>query len=255
MKNNIIGWVGGKRQLRSKIIALFPEDFNMYVEVFGGAAWVMFAKEKHAKEEVYNDYNTNLVNLFRCVKYHPQELEKELKYMLSSRENFNNFKKFLTLEGMTDIQRAAMFFYLINLSFGSRGTSYATRGKSVKDHISRFEEISERLSKVVIENKDFQALIELYDSKDTLFYLDPPYYGTESYYNRDSKALFIPEDHLRLHNALKNIKGRFILSYNDSEFIRELYKDYEVVETSRKETLSSTGNNQNAYLELLIKNY
>lgn len=255
MKNNIIGWVGGKRQLRSKIISFFPKTFNMYVEVFGGAAWVMFAKDNHAKEEVYNDYNNNLVNLFRCVKHHPLELERELKNMLPSRENFNNFKKLLASKGLTDIQRAAIFFYIINLSFGSRGTSYATRGKGLKNHIDRLGLASERLHRVVIENKDFEELIKLYDRKDTFFYLDPPYYGTEAYYDWEDLPLFTPEDHIRLNDILKNVKGKFLLSYNDSDFIRELYKDFEVHKITRKETLSSSGNNQSIYREILIKNY
>ncbi len=252
--NSVIGWVGGKRQLREKIIAEFPPAFKMYVEVFGGAGWVLFAREKHAKEEIYNDFNSDLVNMFRCIKYHSDELKKELKYMLSARENFNDYKKLIELKGLTDIQRAAKFFYIIKSSFGAKGTSYATRGRSLENNIAKFDELAKRLDKVVVDNKDFEELIKLYDKEETLFYLDPPYFGTERYYN-GRNVLFTREDHERLSDLLKGIKGKFLLSYNDCEEIRELYKGYNIIEVSRKETLSTKGKNSCSYNEILIKNY
>ena len=87
---SFIGWIGGKRMLRKAILERFPTDeVGRYVEVFGGAAWVLFAKEKKANQlEVYNDINSNLVNLFRCVKYHCGELQREMEWMLTSREQF-----------------------------------------------------------------------------------------------------------------------------------------------------------------------
>lgn len=72
--NSFIGWIGGKKLLRSEIIKRFPENIGRYVEVCGGAAWVLFGKERHAELEVYNDANGDLVNLFRCIKYHCMEL-------------------------------------------------------------------------------------------------------------------------------------------------------------------------------------
>ncbi len=252
--NSVIGWVGGKMQLRERIIAEFPPDFKMYVEVFGGAGWVLLARDRHAKEEVYNDFNSDLVNLFRCIKYHVEELKKELKYMVSARENFNTYKDLIGIKGLTDVQRASMFFALIRFSFGAKGDSYATRGRSLENNVARFDELTKRLDKVVVENKDFEDLIKLYDRKETLFYLDPPYFGTEKYYNsRD--ILFKRKDHERLKGVLDNVKGKFLLSYNDCEEVREIYKDYNIIEVSRKETLSSSGDNKKNYNELLIKNY
>ena len=90
--DSFIAWVGGKKLLRKEIVSRFPEKFNRYVEVFGGAAWVLFYKEV-SKNEVYNDINGELVNLFRCVKYHPEAIEKELEFVLNSRETFEDFIK------------------------------------------------------------------------------------------------------------------------------------------------------------------
>ena len=88
--NSFISWIGGKKLLRKTILEQFPESgtFDRYIEVFGGAAWLLFYKESHAKMEVYNDINGELVNLFRIVKYHPDALQKELDWILMSREQF-----------------------------------------------------------------------------------------------------------------------------------------------------------------------
>lgn len=107
--NSFISWIGGKKLLRRQILEQFPDPgtFDRYIEVFGGAAWILFAKEKHAKLEVYNDINSNLVNLFRVVKYHPEALQKELNWILMSREQF--FDSIQPMKGLTDIQKAARF--------------------------------------------------------------------------------------------------------------------------------------------------
>ena len=119
------------------------------------------------------------------------------------------------MRGLTDIQRAARYFYLIKMSFGCKKDSFATRPKNISRSLERFAEIQERLSGVIIENRNFEQLIKVYDSTDTLFYLDPPYHKTERYYNNDK--VFDEEDHRRLKTVLDNIKGRFILSYNDDD--------------------------------------
>jgi DNA adenine methylase len=218
--NSFIGWIGGKKLLRKEIVKRFPEQFNRYIEVFGGAAWVLFSKDKLANMEVYNDINGDLVNLFRCVKFHCGELQRELSFMLNSRELFYDFISQYNTRGMTDIQRAARFFMLIKTSYGSRYKSYGCVKKDINIMITYLTDIQKRLSGVVIENKDFQDLLKIYDKEDALIYLDPPYYGTERYYQNK----FSEEDHIRLNDCLKNIKGKFILSYNDCEFIRDLYK-------------------------------
>jgi DNA adenine methylase len=110
--NSFISWVGGKKLLRNKITELIPKGIERYVEVFGGAGWVLFNKDKHANIEIYNDYNSELVNLFRCAKFHTPELQRELSYVLNSREVFHNFLNEYKREGMTDIQKAARYMML-----------------------------------------------------------------------------------------------------------------------------------------------
>ena len=105
---------------------------------------------------------------------------------------------------------------------------------------------SRRLADTVIENKDFEALIRQYDRDSAFFYCDPPYRTAQKYYD----VPFSDSDHERLKNSLSNIKGRFILSYNDDEYIRELYKDYNITAVERQNNLSS-----GLYKELIITNY
>ena len=80
--DSFISWIGGKKLLRKAITERFPESesYDRYIEVFGGAGWVLFSKDLHAKCEIFNDIDSNLVNLYRCLKYHREALEKELQY-------------------------------------------------------------------------------------------------------------------------------------------------------------------------------
>ena len=248
--NSFISWIGGKKLLKKKIIEQFPNNFERYIEVFGGAGWVLFDKEQHAKMEVFNDINGDLVNLYRCVKFHPEALKKELEWSCISREQFFDFISQNEVRGMTDIQRAARFFCMIKLSFGTDLESFGVRPRDMQGAIKYLQEVSKRLNRVVIENVDFERLLKTYDRAAALFYLDPPYYEAEKYY----PDRFMPEDHIRLRNALAKIKGKFILSYNDCPEIRKLYDGYEIIEVDRLHNLVSK-TNPRRYKELIIKNY
>lgn len=241
---SFIPWVGGKTLLAKKIIGEFPETFGRYIEVFGGGGSVLFASDKHAKIEVYNDFNSDLVNLFRCLKYHRSELEREIDGYINAREVFFELKERIKCTGFTDIQRAAMFYCLIKISYGSKLDTYGCSNKSLDT--DRFSEVSERLKRVNIEHKDFEELIKQYDRPDALFYCDPPYHTTEGFYS----VKFTEADHYRLRDTLYGIKGRFVLSYNDDEFVRELYKDCMIIAAERQNNLGS-----GVFKEVIIKNY
>ena len=109
--NSFIPWIGGKKLLRKDILKRFPTELPTGdIEGFGGAGWVLFYKESNAKQlEVFNDLNGDLINLYRCIKYHAEEVEKECSLLLNSREIFLDFKSQLNERGLTDIQRAARY--------------------------------------------------------------------------------------------------------------------------------------------------
>lgn len=250
--NSFLSWIGGKKLLRRAIEKEFPKEgtYKKYIEVFGGAGWVLFDKERNVLE-VYNDINKDLVNLFKCVKYHAPELKRELSFVLNSRSIFKEYMAQISDAGLTDIQRAARYFMLIKLSYGSKGTTYGAIGKNIENMKEYLLEIEKRLNKVVIENKSYEEIIKQYDSNETLFYLDPPYFNAEKYYC----TLFSEEQHRLLNTLLCNVEGRFILSYNDDEFIRELYQDFHIIEIERNNNLNSRYGKNKRYKELIIKNY
>lgn len=253
---NLINWVGGKRLLRKTISNLIPDNIQTYIEPFGGAAWVLFFKDRWADVEIYNDLDGRLVNLFRIVKYHPNALKEELSYLLGSREMF---MQFMNLKPITDVQKAAQFFFLITRSFGGKGTTFGsvkkTVGgacKSLANTMIKIDAIHKRLDKVLIEHRDFEKIISLYDHEGAFFYCDPPY-STGCGYEVTSTEDF---EHERLRDTLKNIKGKFLLSYDDSPKIRELYKDFEMIEVQRQKGINNRkGIKNNLYYELLIANY
>jgi DNA adenine methylase len=250
--NSFISWIGGKKLLRSKIIEQFPgaNEYDRYIEVFGGAGWVLFAKDKHATLEVFNDVNGELINLYRCVKYHSNALQEELEWSFVSREQFFDCKEQLVVRGLTDIQRAARYFILIKNSFGTDLRSFGVKGKDLDNSIEYLGAIKQRLKSAVIENKDFESLINTYDREKALFYLDPPYYQAEEYYD----GTFSIEDHVRLRKRLANIKGKFILSYNDCDYIKKLYSDCSIFEIDRQHNLVAKSGSDR-YKELIIKNF
>lgn len=249
--NSFIAWVGGKKLLRKIISDKFPEKFDKYIEVFGGAGWVLFYKDKYAKTEVYNDINSDLVNLFKCVKYHPEAIEKELELSLNSRQIFNEYRNQMDCIGLTDIQRAVRYLYLIKSSYGARVSTYGSKPRDISN-TEFLKDIRKRLSKVVIENKSFEKIISAYDNEGTLFYLDPPYHNTENMYDTGD-FIFDEEQHIKLRDILKDIKGKFVLSYNDDEFIRELYKDFKIEGIERQNNLSL--NSGSRFKEVVITNY
>ena len=161
----------------------------------------------------------------------------------------------------TDIQKAVQFYFLITRSFGGKGSSFGTvkkssggASKSQKNVLDKVDAIHERLDKVMIENRDFEKLIKQYDFENAFFYCDPPY-SKGCGYEVTSKEDF---DHERLREILGNIKGRFLLSYDDSPKIRELYKGFEMIAIERQNGINNRqGDNRlnKVFKELLIANY
>lgn len=144
--NSFIGWIGGKRALRNEILQRMPADIGRYIEVFGGAGWVLFGREPSSKVmEVFNDYDAELVNIYRCIKYHPDALQHELDMLPDAREVFFDCRAQEQVRGLTDIQRAARSLYLIKASFGTDRRTFATAPKGVRNISASFPAVQERL--------------------------------------------------------------------------------------------------------------
>jgi DNA adenine methylase len=191
------------------------------------------------------------------VKLHLEEFIRYLKWILVARDEFERFK-LENPETLTDIQKAVRFYFLLKSGYAARIENHsfniATTSRPRLNLLRIEEELSAvhlRLSRVYVENRPYDNIINRFDKPDTFFYCDPPYYGFEDYYG---KGLFGRDDFQKLRDILNNIKGKFILSINDNVAIRKLYKDFhiEVVETS----YSAAGANKKKRVnELLIMNY
>ena len=250
-----MSWVGGKKALRDEIVLRFPPTYSRYIEVFGGGGWVLFHKSPGKEMEVYNDFNPNLANLFRCVRDHPNELCDELRYTLNSRLDFDYVREMLhTKTELPDIRRAAYFYQIIRESYASGLDSFGAQPHSMWNNFPLIHDACGRLQKVVIENKDFEKLIKQYDRPEAFFYCDPPYYNTEDYYE---DVGFTRADHERLANALLSINGFFLLSYNDCPEIRELYSKpgITIEGTTRLSNIAQRYEGGKQYAELIISNY
>lgn len=253
--NSFMSWIGGKKALRDEIIARFPTSYKKYIEVFGGGGWVLFRKPPNGDVEIFNDFNGNLVNLYRCVREHPEALIQELTYVLNARLDFEYMKEVLhSKAAISDIKRAAYYYCLIRYSYASGVRSFGASPHSMWNNFPLIRQASGRLQRVVIENRDCFDLITQYDKEDSFFYCDPPYYETERYYEGDG---FGESNHAKLADLLCSIQGKFLLSYNDCPEIRQLYDRQGIyIESIRR--LSNIVQRYDAgkeYPELLISNY
>ena len=221
--NSFMSWVGGKKALREEVVKRFPLCYERYIEVFGGGGWVLFHKLPGRDFEVYNDFNSLLANLYRCVRDKPDLLENALEYVLKSREDFDRARLALRRKRTTDIQRAAWFYQIIRYSYASALTSFGSQPHDIRADFPLIEQAHRRLKDVVVENKDFEKLVRQYDRPVSFFYCDPPYHATEGYYQNIGEDGFTEKDHIRLRDTLLSMEGKFLLSYNDDAFVRELY--------------------------------
>jgi len=249
-------WVGGKSKLADDIVAMIPEH-RLYVEVFGGALNVLYRKPvpksaRHA--EVANDINGDLVNLHRQIRANPQTLSWYLNRLLISREIFYDIYHG-RMKPRNNIERAAFYYYLLTQSFGAKGSTFAMNAKSrrPKDIYRSFNQWANRLKFVTIENMSFDKLITTYDKPDAFFYCDPPYVDTESYYQKTGG--FGEAEHRKLAELLHNVQGKFLLSYNDCDLVRELYSDLNIRTTREISYTLNGARAKKGVQEVFITNY
>ena len=253
MGNSPLKYIGGKSKLAKKIIEMMPEHHG-YCEVFSGAAWVFFRKEP-SKAETINDLDSDLACFYRVLQNHLEEFLRQFRWALSSREWFDDFKRQKEAGGLTDIQRAARYYYLQRHSFAGRVRNrtfgVSTLRRPAINLLRIEEELSEvhlRLATVVIENLPALEFIRRCDNDKTLFYCDPPYHKCP-YYEHNMTL----EDYVELAGQLKNIKGKFILSINDHPDMRETFGAFNIKPVSLKYT-TGVGEATNGK-ELIVTNY
>lgn len=246
----IIPWIGGKRRLADHLIPRFPKH-ECYVEVFAGGAALYFMRPP-AAVEVINDINGELINLYRVVQHHLEEFVRQFKWALTSRQVFKWLQD-TRPETLTDIQRAARFYYLQQNCFGAKleGQTFGTATTTPPGlNLLRLEETLSaahlRLSATFIEQLGWKACIDRYDRPHTLFYLDPPYWGTEGY-----GVPFDYAEYVAMADRLRALKGRAIVSLNDHPDIRAAFAGFHMETVDIKYTVGG-GGREAARKELII---
>jgi len=248
----IIPWIGGKRRLAKHILPLFPAH-TCYVEPFCGAAALYFMK-KPAKVEVLNDISGELVNLYRVVQHHLEEFVRQFKWALISREMYKWLQ--ITPEViLTDIQRAARFYYLQKMAFGGKvsGQTFGTgtTNPPTMNLLRIEEELSAahlRLARTYVEHLDWKSCIQKYDRPHTLFYADPPYWQTEGY-----GVPFPFEEYQALAEVMRSCKGKVILSINDHPDIRDVFAGFRKEQVAIQYSVNKNKGKTSA--ELIICNW
>lgn len=249
-------YIGGKRNLAGRIIErIEATPHELYAEPFLGMGGVFLRRRQAAKVEVVNDLSRDVATLFRVLQRHFVAFLDMLKWQLATRADFERLNA-TRADTLTDLERAARFLYLQRLSYGGKadgrnfGVSRTTPGRfNVTKLVPMLEAAHERLAGVVIECLPFAEFITRYDRAGALFYLDPPYYGSESDYG---PGLFSRDDFAALAAVLASIKGRFILSLNDVAPVRRLFRDFQVERVNTTYRMSGTATPAR---EVLITNH
>jgi DNA adenine methylase len=261
--NSPFRWVGGKSRFRKQIIPLIP-NHSCYVELFAGAAWVLFGKPP-SDVEVLNDIDNDLITFFKVIKEKPEKLIESFEWELVSRSEFNRLAA-LPSDQLSDVQRAHRFYYLIMAGWGGE-LNYPRFQTSISDgghgnrlfgaiaHLRRrIEPVYNRLKTVIIENLDWQVCFERYDSSKTFFYLDPPYPENGCNYANNMRDY---EDHKRLAQCLASAKSKWILSSYDKPETHALYDGYIIrpVQTISGMNTKKGSGERVANKEVLIMNF
>jgi DNA adenine methylase len=247
-----LSYIGGKHALAKRIIAMLPAHIT-YVEAFAGGAQVLFHKEP-SKVEVLNDLDGEVVNFYRVCQAHYGELIRYLRFTLVSRQWFAILQK-TPPASLTDMQRAARYFYLQKSAYGGlvRKQSYAIHvvqrpNFSTARIASVIRGCHDRLQRVQIESLPYEEILTRYDRPTTLFYLDPPYWGRTLYRHN-----FTSHDFEALEERLRSLRGKFVLSLNDVPQVRKLFHRFHIKDIQLAYTAQRRSGNR--YREVLITNF
>jgi DNA adenine methylase len=246
-----VSWPGGKSRLLKYILPLIPKH-ACYCEPFSGGLAVLLAKQR-SQIEVINDLNGELITFYRCVRFHPDVLLTELEFVLNSRKEFFDFRD---QPGLTDIQRAARWFYRNKNCFGganmdSFGTGATANSGALGSRTSRMEairQLSLRLDSVCIEHLNWDHCIRLYDRPGTFFFIDPPYTECKA----GMYEGWTDTDVQILRNSLESLRGKWLLTLNDTPSIRKIFAGCELRPIERRRGINNKAGSAPIYRELII---
>ena len=249
-------YIGGKRNLAQRLVDRIERiPHSCYAEPFVGMGGVFFRRRRAPKAEIINDRSRDVATLFRIVQRHFVPFTEMIRWQLTSRAEFERLAK-VDPATLTDLERAARFLHLQRTTFGGK-VNGRTFGVSTQ-HQARFdlqrvlpmlEAMHDRLNGVTIECLPFAEFVARYDRPETLFYLDPPYWGSERDYGAE---LFDRAEFEALAEQLAGLKGRFILSINDVAPVRKLFGRFRLAPVETTYTIQGRGGSKRVR-ELIVE--
>lgn len=272
MLKPVLKWVGGKRQLLRKIAPLLPREIESYCEPFlGGAAVLFFIQPSKA---IVNDLNGELIALYETIRDDVELLIEDLRKHRNTKEYFYELRGIdrdsEAFEKLSKIERASRLIYLNRTCFNgifrvnARGEFNTPFGcykdpSIVNEPVLRAINDYLKNSDVSIFSEDFEKTLSRI-SGETFVYLDPPYepVSETANFTRYCREGFGRDEQIRLKRCCDDLSSRgikFLLSNSSSDFIRELYKDYEIVTVGAKRSVNSDTAKRGTVGEVLIRNY
>lgn len=220
------GYVGGKSRSIPNLMPLLPYR-DKWVDVFGGSGIVTLNRKRSKILDVYNDRASGVVAFYRCLvdKVKKDALLERMEYIIHAREEFV-FCKATWQDVTDDVERAARWFVMISQSFIAKGDKWARSTNTPppfrhnKDFNSIFTAIHYRMRECQIENLDYYLCMTDYDSHNTVFYCDPPYYGADQ---GAYECRFTQLEHKRLLELIHNRINGFVAV---SSYHNDLYHSY-----------------------------
>ena len=233
--------IGSKQDIVDKLISMVPEH-KIYVEPFVGGG-SMFWKMDNKSKMIINDIDKQLIEGYRLLK-------KNDDNKLIIPPTIEEKQQLVNRKARDDNERLTQILLLSCNTFGSQGKYKIYKNTAHIQKIKKINEYSNKLKNTTILNQDFKKVIKKYDSKDTFFFLDPPYEKSiDTLYDN----YFI--DYKELVSILSNIKGFFMLTINDSPNIRNLFKKFNIVQIVVKQKSNSELGGSGDRRELIIMNY
>lgn len=251
-------YIGGKKRLAKQLCEIIAaQPHSTYAEAFVGMGGVFFRRTAKPRSEVINDWSAEVHNFFRILQVHYVAFLEMMRFQISSRAEFDRLVD-VDPATLTDMQRAARFLYMQRTAFGGKVSDRnfgVSPGNAARFDITKLqpmlEAIHDRLASVTIERLPWAQFVRRWDREATLFYLDPPYHGSEGDYG---PGMFGREEFAEMAQLLSGIRGRFILSINDTPEIRALFADFAMQEVGVRYSIGGNDKGRD-FPELIITNF
>ena len=251
--DGLISRQGGKYTKRKQIFKRFPPtDYTTYVEPFVGGGSI-FLDAPIVPKMIAGDTDTRLIHMFQDLKTLDVPMVQAFNFKVPfDKEKWDRADKYARSKKKGTARFLANLL-IRKFSFSSMAKNYldskSFETKNYQTLKGQLPKLKERVKDATFLHKPYNVLLDKYDGPNTFFYLDPPYYNTDSSAYESGEI-----DHELLAERLKKVKGKFLLSYNDTSFIRNLYKGYKITSFKNTQSLKQEGGLKDV-TDVLISNY